>query len=43
MIWHRGDQEYKKMRFDSAAEWYKFGTHPVFVETREATFTKLAR
>ncbi|KAA1107108.1 hypothetical protein PGT21_002436 [Puccinia graminis f. sp. tritici] len=43
MIWHRGDQEYKKMRFDSAAEWYKFGTHPIFVETKEATFTKLAR
>ncbi|WAQ92904.1 hypothetical protein PtA15_17A386 [Puccinia triticina] len=43
MIWHRGDQEYKKMRFDLAARWYTFGTHAVFVETKEATFAKLAR
>ncbi|KNF04742.1 hypothetical protein, variant 2 [Puccinia striiformis f. sp. tritici PST-78] len=43
MIWHRGDQEYKKMRFDSAAKWYTFGTHAIFLETKEVTFTKLAR
>jgi len=43
MIWHRGDKEYKGMRFDSAAKWYTFGTHRIFAETKEVTFTKLAR
>ncbi|PLW50495.1 hypothetical protein PCASD_01485 [Puccinia coronata f. sp. avenae] len=31
------------MRFDSAAKWYTFGTHAIFGETKEVTFTKLAR
>ncbi|PLW50048.1 hypothetical protein PCANC_08191 [Puccinia coronata f. sp. avenae] len=43
LLWHLGDQEYKRMRFDSAAKWYTFGTHAIFGETKEVTFTKLAR
>ncbi|KAI8460871.1 hypothetical protein BY996DRAFT_6409086 [Phakopsora pachyrhizi] len=43
VIWHFADQEYRAMSFRTAAEWYEFGTHPLFLETGNLTFAKLTR
>lgn len=43
VIWHHADQLYKSEDFENAAKWYGFGTHRLFLETEELTFTKLAR